>query len=96
MFHREKAETLKVESKNRGWRHPREMGKNEVEAFLSYLTTAKNVAVSTQNQALNALVFLYREVMHKPFDELETVERPVRRPKVPEVLGQPEVARLVA
>jgi site-specific recombinase XerD len=67
-----------------------------VEAFLSHLTTARNVAVSTQNQALNALVFLYREVLHQPFDELGTVERPVRRPKVPVVLSQPEVARLLA
>jgi integron integrase len=94
VFHREKAETLK-ESRNRGWRRPDEMGKAEVEAFLSHLTTAKNVAVSTQNQALNALVFLYREVLHQPFDQLETVERPVRRPKMPVVLSQPEVARLL-
>jgi hypothetical protein len=41
-----------------GKRHPREMGKTEIEAFLSHLTTAKNVAVATQNQALNALIFL--------------------------------------
>src|SRR5271165_2051991 len=49
-----------------GKRHPREMGKAEVEAFLSHLTTVKKVAASTQNQALNALVFLYREVLHHP------------------------------
>ena len=73
-----------------GKRHPREMGKPEVEAFLSHLTTAKKVAVSTQNQALNALVFLYREVLHQPFDQLGAVERPVRRPKVPVVLSQAE------
>ena len=79
-----------------GKRHPREMGKPEIEAFLSHLTTAKNVAVSTQNQALNALVFLYREVLHLPFDQLGTVERPLRRPKVPVVLSQPEVTRLLA
>ncbi len=79
-----------------GKRHPREMGKPEIEAFLSHLTTAKLVAVSTQNQALNALVFLYREVLHQPFDELGPVERPLRRPKVPVVLSQPEVARLLA
>ena len=42
-----------------GKRHPREMGRSEVEAFLSHLTTAKNVAVATQNQALNAISFLY-------------------------------------
>ena len=79
-----------------GKRHPREMGKPEIEAFLSHLTTAKHVAVSTQNQALNALVFLYREVLHQPFDQLGTVERPLRRPKMPVVLSQPEVTRLLA
>jgi integron integrase len=78
-----------------GKRHPRELGKAEVEAFLSHLTTAKNVAVSTQNQALNALVFLYREVLHQPFDQLGTVERPLRRPKVPVVLSQMETTRLL-
>jgi len=78
-----------------GKRHPREMGKAEVEAFLSHLTTAKNVAVSTQNQALNALVFLYREVLHQPFDRLGAVERPLRRPKVPVVLSQPEAVRFL-
>jgi hypothetical protein len=51
VFHREKAETLKAESRNGGWRHPRDLGKAEVEAFLSHLTTARKVAVSTQNQA---------------------------------------------
>jgi len=76
-------------------RHPREMGKAEVEAFLSHLTSARNVAVSTQNQALNALVFLYREVLHQPFDQLGAVERPLRRPKMPMVLSQPEVSRLL-
>ena len=76
-------------------RHPREMGKAEVEAFLSHLTTARNVAASTQNQALNALVFLYREVLHQPFDQLGAVERPLRRPKMPVVLSQREVARLL-
>jgi integron integrase len=75
--------------------HPRELGKAQVETFLSHLTTAKNVAVSTQNQALNALVFLYREVLHLPFDQLGAVKRPLRRPKVPVVLSQPEVTRLL-
>ncbi len=77
-------------------RHPREMGKPEIEAFLSYLTRTRNVGVSTQNQALNALVFLYREVLHQPFDRLGAVERPLRRPKVPLVLSRTEVSRLLA
>jgi len=79
-----------------GKRHPREMGRSEVEAFLSHLTLTKNVAVSTQNQALNALVFLYREVLHRPFDQLGAVPRPLRRPKVPVVLSQDEAARLLS
>ncbi|HEX7176924.1 MAG TPA: phage integrase N-terminal SAM-like domain-containing protein [Pyrinomonadaceae bacterium] len=44
-------------------RHPREMGATEVTAFLSHLATARNVSASTQNQALSALLFLYRDVL---------------------------------
>jgi integron integrase len=54
------------------------------------------VAVSTQNQALNALIFLYREVLHLPFDRLGPVERPRRLPRVPTVLSQAEARRLLA
>jgi site-specific recombinase XerD len=79
-----------------GKRHPREMGKAEVESFLSHLASVKKVAAATQNQALNALVFLYREVLHQPFDQLGAVERPLRRPKVPVVLRQAETQRLLA
>jgi len=77
-------------------RHPREMGKAEVEAFLTHLAKARNVAVSTQDQALNALVFLYREVLHQPFDQLGSVQRPLRRPKIPMVMSRDEVSRLLA
>src|SRR5215472_11066725 len=45
------------------WRHPAEMGRDEVKAFLTHLATERRVAVSTQNLALNALVFLFREVL---------------------------------
>lgn len=47
-------------------RHPREMGAAEVSAFLTHLAVESNVAPSTQNQALNALVFLYRVVLDRP------------------------------
>jgi site-specific recombinase XerD len=76
-------------------RHPREMGKNQVEAFLTHLAKARNVAVSSQNQALNALVFLYREVLHQPFDQLGHIERPHRLPRIPVVLSRAEVTRLL-
>ncbi|MGA3144669.1 MAG: integron integrase [Verrucomicrobiota bacterium] len=75
-------------------RHPREMGKAEVEAFLTHLAKTRNVAVSSQNQALNALVFLYREVLHQPFDPLGNIERPHRLPRIPVVLSRAEVTRL--
>ena len=46
------------------WQHPREMHAEEVRAYLSHLAVEKNCAAATQNQALNAIVFLYREVLH--------------------------------
>ena len=76
-----------------GKRHPREMSKAEVESFLSHLAAAKQVAASTQNQALNAPVFSYREVLRQPFDGLGAVERPLRRPKAPTVLSREEAQR---
>src|SRR2546427_2299863 len=53
-----------------GKRHPREMGAFEVERFLSDLAVTRRVAASTQNQAFNALLFLYREVLHQEWGEL--------------------------
>ena len=47
-------------------RHPREMGEDEVGQFLTFLAVKRNVAASTQNQALNAIVFLYRHVLDQP------------------------------
>src|ERR1051325_2588887 len=49
-----------------GWRQPRELGAAEVHAFLTHLATKRDVAAATQNQALNALVFLYDQVLHRP------------------------------
>src|ERR1017187_3859614 len=65
-----------------GKRRPREMGTFEVERFLSDLATTRKVAASTQNQAFNALLFLYREVLHAELGQLGDVERaqrPVQR-----------------
>ena len=47
-----------------GKRHPKDMGEKEISAYLSYLAVTKNVAASTQNQALNAIVFLYKHLVH--------------------------------
>ena len=72
------------------------MGKAEVEAFLTGLAKDRDVAVFDQNQALNALLFLYQEVLHMPFGQLGPFERPRRRPKVPTVMSRAEVNRLLA
>ena len=50
-------------------RHPKEMNSPEVETFLTHLSTQEHVAASTQNQALSALLFLYKNVLHQPLPE---------------------------
>ena len=68
-----------------GKRHPAEMGAEEVRAFLTYLAAEKNVAASTQNQSLSALLFLYRVVLKQKLpwvDQFERVQRPAKVPVV--------------
>jgi integron integrase len=68
-----------------GKRHPREMGREEVRGFLVHLATDRDVAAATQNQALAALLFLYRHVMDQQLDdlgELAAAKRPARLPTV--------------
>lgn len=77
-------------------RHPREMGAVEIRQFLSDLATRLHVAASTQNQALNAVVFLYREVLHQPVEEFGDIERSKRPARLPMVLSKAEVRRLLA
>lgn len=67
------------------------MGKQEVNAFLTFLAVRKKVSASTQNQALSALVFLYREVLDKPFEWLDELERAKRPHHIPVVLSREEV-----
>ena len=67
-----------------GTRHPKEMGKKEIEQFLSHLAINRKVAVSTQNQAFNAILFLYKDVLLKPIgDKIESVrsKKPKRLPR---------------
>ena len=72
-------------------RHPREMGEVEINAFLSHLATEERVSASTQNQALAALLFLYRTVLGGDVGNLEGVIRARRRPRLPVVLTVREV-----
>jgi integron integrase len=67
-----------------------------VERFLSHLATESKVSASTQRQALNALVFLYRDVLHQPLESQIAPVRSKRQPSPPTVLTQAEVQRLLA
>lgn len=79
-----------------GKRHPRDMGQKEVEAFLTQLAVKGRVAASTQNQALSALLFLYRQVLGIELDWMESVVRAKRPARLPVVLSREEVGRLLA
>ncbi|MDP9349505.1 MAG: integron integrase [Gemmatimonadota bacterium] len=79
-----------------GKRHPLEIGAQEVSAFLSHLASEENVAASTQNQALNALVFLYRCVLERPLPELGGVVRAKRPGRLPAVFTRDEVQSVLA
>ena len=75
-------------------RHPAEMGAPEIQTFLAYLAGEKKVSASTQNQALSAILFLYREVLHKEIEPilLSSAKRPEH---LPTVLTREEVLRLI-
>jgi len=79
-----------------GKRHPREMAEAEVTEFLTHLARAGNVAASTQNQALSALLFLYKEVLKQEIGWLEGVERAQRPARLPVVLTRDEVHKIFA
>lgn len=77
-------------------RHPREMGRVEVEAFLSHLAVDAKVAAPTQNQALQALLFLYRQVLDIELPWLDNVTRASRPKRIPVVLSRAEVRAVLA
>jgi integron integrase len=78
-----------------GKRHPLEMGEKEVIRFLSYLATDRHVSASTQNQALNAILFLYREVLKRDLDWLDGIVRAKKPHRLPVVLTQDEVQEIL-
>lgn len=97
--------SLKTEEAYVGWikrfiffhnkRHPAEMGEAEIGQFLSSLARDSHVSASTQNQALNALLFLYREVLHKEIGFVNGVVRAKRPKRLPVVLTRQEVRAVV-
>ncbi len=78
-----------------GKRHPKDMGETEVRSFLSDLAVRKRVAPATQNQALCALVFLYKSVLDKPLGEMQGLVWAKSRQHIPVVLSTEEVAAIL-
>ena len=87
---------IRWSARNGQMRHPREMGAPEVEAFLTMLATERKVSTSTHNQALSALLFLYREVLMIDLPWMNSINRPTSKPRIPSVLTRDEVAGVLA
>ena len=78
-------------------RHPKEMGVPEIRQFITHLVAEKKVSASTQNQALSAILFLYRHVLHIQLDESSLVEcRPEKSKTVPVVLSKEEARAVIS
>lgn len=77
-------------------RHPKDMGAAEIRRFLTHLAAERHVAAATQNQALNALIFLYREVVDKDIELIGEFERTHRAPRIPVVMTKEEVHRVLS
>jgi integrase len=77
-------------------RHPEDMGAAEVEAFLTSLAVDRDVAAATQNLALSAILFLYREVLEMPLPWLDGIERAKKPARLPTVLSAAEVGAVLA
>jgi integron integrase len=78
-------------------RHPREMGVIEINEFISFLANKKNVAASTQNQAMSAVLFLYRNVLNMELDQTALFSvRPSKPKRIPTVLSREEAKTVIA
>ncbi len=75
--------------------HPEELSEKDVNQFLSHLATKKHVSASTQNQALSAILFLYKNVLHKELGDFGNVIRAKRSKKIPVVFTKEEVKNIL-
>lgn len=75
--------------------HPKYLGEKEIVSFLNYLVQVRNVAASTQNQALCAIVFLYKEVINSPIGNLKHLKRAKKSKHLPTVLSKEEASKLL-
>ncbi len=78
-----------------GMRHPSDLGAEDVRTFLTWLAVRRNVAASTQNQGLNALVFLYDKVLEQPLGNIGGAVRAKRPPRLPVVLEHAEAMAII-
>lgn len=78
-----------------GMRHPLELGPGDVNTFLSWLATDRQVAAATQNLALNAIVFLYTRVLERPLGDIGNTVRVKRPPRLPAVLTHLEAMSII-
>ncbi len=78
-----------------GKKHPKDMGETEISQYISYLAVKKNVAASTQNQALNAIVFLYKQVLNRELGDFGSMQRAKRSKKLPVILTKDETDRVL-
>jgi integron integrase len=76
-------------------RHPRQLAELDLNRFLTHLAVSEHVSASTQNQALAAILFLYQQVLEQPLDRIDGVVRANRPKRLPVVLTQDEVARVL-
>lgn len=76
-------------------KHPKEMGEKEIARFISHLAINRSVAASTQNQALNAIVFLYKQVLHMELGDFGYMERAKKPKKLPVVMTKEEVEKVL-
>jgi integron integrase len=106
-FLRNRHYSLRTEKTYIGWvrqyilyhnkRHPREMGVAEINEFVTHLVNQKTVSASTQNQAISAILFLYRNVLGIQLDEKALVPiRPTKPKRVPTVLSRDEAKKVIA
>lgn len=73
-----------------GKKHPKDMGEKEISTYISHLAVNRNVAASTQIQALNAIVFLYKHVLKRKLGDFGRMERAKRPKRLPTVLTKKE------
>jgi integrase len=97
--------SLRTEESYIGWikryiffhnkRHPKDMGEKEINEFLTNLAVNQKVAASTQNQAFNALLFLYREILKQEFGDLGEVVRAKKPRRLPVVFTMDEIRAII-